>query len=196
MWPWDRRPGHRSPPGENHPRGAARGRAVQFRSSRGLFWRRLTSCSKSGISTPTMGTAMSSGNQPRGGGGANRRPLGKKWNGENHSDPFHCRSDASPPGLHKAEGYFPDRPSSIQNRSTRHIFSPPGAVHLPLLTVREKPAHSDQFLGRPAVGTREGASRWNLEKVMEEFPRLAERLKQFGGTLTAASSRCWPSAGP
>ena len=34
------------------------------------------------------------------------------------------------------------------------------------------------------------------ERVFRLFPRLKERLGQPGATLAAASSRCWPSAGP
>ena len=36
----------------------------------------------------------------------------------------------------------------------------------------------------------------DLERMFEMFPRLKERLHQRGGTLSAASSRCWPSPAP
>jgi branched-chain amino acid transport system ATP-binding protein len=39
------------------------------------------------------------------------------------------------------------------------------------------------------AGTKGGAGRWNLEKVLTEFPRLAERLKQFGSTLSGGEQQ-------
>ena len=36
--------------------------------------------------------------------------------------------------------------------------------------------------------------RQSMERVFKSFPRLKERLTQHGGTLSAASSRCSPSA--
>jgi branched-chain amino acid transport system ATP-binding protein len=35
---------------------------------------------------------------------------------------------------------------------------------------------------------------WTLEKIYQQFPRLKERRHNGGGQLSAASSRCWPSA--
>jgi len=35
----------------------------------------------------------------------------------------------------------------------------------------------------------------DLDRVFSIFPRLFERQNQKAGTLSAASSRCWPSAG-
>ena len=47
-----------------------------------------------------------------------------------------------------------------------------------------------------ASATMLGYTRRDLEReeyVFGCFPRLEERLKQSGGTLPAASNKCWPS---
>ena len=36
---------------------------------------------------------------------------------------------------------------------------------------------------------------WTLERIYEHFPRLAERRRQEGVTLSGGDSRCWPSPG-
>ena len=43
-----------------------------------------------------------------------------------------------------------------------------------------------------AYTRRDGSQAAELEKVFDQFPRLAERRKQIAGTSPAASSRCWP----
>jgi branched-chain amino acid transport system ATP-binding protein len=66
---------------------------------------------------------------------------------------------------------------------------PQGRCIFPSLTVRENLLIPTSSLAGQQVGTRGGAGRWNLEKVMTEFPRLAERLKQFGGTLSGGEQQ-------
>jgi branched-chain amino acid transport system ATP-binding protein len=66
---------------------------------------------------------------------------------------------------------------------------PQGRCIFPSLTVRENLLIPTSSLAGQQIGTRGGASRWNLEKVMTEFPRLAERLKQFGGTLSGGEQQ-------
>ncbi len=66
---------------------------------------------------------------------------------------------------------------------------PQGRCIFPSLTVRENLLIPTSSLAGQQVGTRGGASRWNLERVMTEFPRLAERLKQFGGTLSGGEQQ-------
>jgi branched-chain amino acid transport system ATP-binding protein len=99
-------------------------------------------------------------------------------------------------------GLTPPRQGSIKLKGTSLIGLPPykiaqlgislvpqGRCIFPSLTVRENLLIPTSSLAGRQVGTREGASRWNLEKVMEEFPRLAERLKQFGGTLSGGEQQ-------
>ena len=99
-------------------------------------------------------------------------------------------------------GLTPPRQGSIKLKGTSLIGLPPykiaqlgislvpqGRCIFPSLTVRENLLIPTSSLAGRHVGTREGASRWNLEKVMEEFPRLAERLKQFGGTLSGGEQQ-------
>jgi ABC-type branched-subunit amino acid transport system ATPase component len=73
----------------------------------------------------------------------------------------------------------------VQNRPTgisgpRRIFRPHRRENLLIPT---------SSLAGHQVQTRGGAGRWNLEKVMTEFPRLAERIKQFGGTLSGGEQQ-------
>ena len=64
---------------------------------------------------------------------------------------------------------------------------PEGRQIFPNLTVRENLV--------AASGNRLGAADpWGIENIHALFPRLAERGGNMGGTLSAASSRCWRSA--
>ena len=66
---------------------------------------------------------------------------------------------------------------------------PQGRCIFPSLTVRENLLIPTSSLAGHQVETKGGTSRWNLEKVLTEFPRLAERLKQFGGTLSGGEQQ-------
>jgi branched-chain amino acid transport system ATP-binding protein len=66
---------------------------------------------------------------------------------------------------------------------------PQGRCIFPSLTVRENLLIPTSSFAGQQVQTRGGAGRWNLEKVMMEFPRLAERIKQFGGTLSGGEQQ-------
>jgi branched-chain amino acid transport system ATP-binding protein len=64
---------------------------------------------------------------------------------------------------------------------------PEGRQVFPTLTVRENlVATAANRLGRANPG------RWT--RVYDLFPRLGERAGQMAGTLSGASSRCWPWA--
>lgn len=65
---------------------------------------------------------------------------------------------------------------------------PEGRQIFPNLSVREN-------LVATAANRRGADQPWTYEKVVELFPRLAERENNMGNQLSGASNRCWPSAG-
>jgi branched-chain amino acid transport system ATP-binding protein len=66
---------------------------------------------------------------------------------------------------------------------------PQGRRIFPSLTVRENLLLPTSALsGRKNAESRK-SGRWNLEKVLKEFPRLAERIRQFGGTLSGGEQQ-------
>lgn len=67
------------------------------------------------------------------------------------------------------------------------IQVPEGRRVFPNLTVLE-----NLELGSFARGRERRAA--NVEKAFTIFPRLKDRAAQLAGTLSGASSRCWPSA--
>jgi len=69
-------------------------------------------------------------------------------------------------------------------------FVPEDRVIFPDLTVRE---NLEIAVKKEDKGKETG---WTVEKVHRLFPILKERDKQWGGTLSGASSRCSPSPGP
>ena len=65
---------------------------------------------------------------------------------------------------------------------------PEGRQIFPTLTVEENLVATAANRGR--------RQRWTLERVYAFFPRLAERRRNCGDQISAASSRCWRSAAP
>ncbi len=57
------------------------------------------------------------------------------------------------------------------------------------LTVRENLLLPSSALAGQRGSGRQPAERWNLERVMSEFPRLAERARQLGGTLSGGEQQ-------
>jgi branched-chain amino acid transport system ATP-binding protein len=79
-------------------------------------------------------------------------------------------------------GWTPDRIVAlwlVDVPEGRHIF--------PLLTVQGNLLVASHLIPRKAEVRR------NLEHVFQLFPRLADRRRQLGGTLSGGSSRCSPS---
>jgi branched-chain amino acid transport system ATP-binding protein len=66
-------------------------------------------------------------------------------------------------------------------------YVPEGRRIFPNLSVRENLL----VAGRRRDG---GAALWDLQRVLDFFPRLADRLDNGGAQLPGASSRCWRSA--
>lgn len=66
---------------------------------------------------------------------------------------------------------------------------PQGRRIFPSLTVRENLLLPTSTLAGQREEKKTESARWNLEKVMLEFPRLAERIKQFGGTLSGGEQQ-------
>jgi branched-chain amino acid transport system ATP-binding protein len=68
-------------------------------------------------------------------------------------------------------------------------YVPEGRGIFASLSVIENPAIAER-------GGTNGQRRWTVERVLELFPRLAQRRANRGDQLSGASSRCWPSAAP
>ena len=66
---------------------------------------------------------------------------------------------------------------------------PQGRRIFPSLTVRENLLLPTSALAGRKNAERQKSGRWNLEKVLKEFPRLAERIRQFGGTLSGGEQQ-------
>ena len=66
---------------------------------------------------------------------------------------------------------------------------PQGRRIFPSLTVRENLLLPASHLAGKKSSRRQKSGRWNLEKVLLEFPRLAERTSQFGGTLSGGEQQ-------
>ncbi len=78
------------------------------------------------------------------------------------------------------------RPSHLVARRGLGLV-PEGRQVFPTLSVEEN-----------LIATHRGGrgAKWSLEAVYRLFPRLKERRRNGGDQLSAASSRCWRSAGP
>lgn len=82
------------------------------------------------------------------------------------------------------EGYAPYRIAQLGMALVpqgRRIFSS--------LTVRENLLVPTSALARSKTRGEGGAGRWNLSTVLKEFPRLAERTRQVGGSLSGGEQQ-------
>ena len=66
---------------------------------------------------------------------------------------------------------------------------PQGRRIFPSLTVRENLLLPASHLAGQKSSRRRKSGRWDLERVLLEFPRLAERVRQFGGTLSGGEQQ-------
>ncbi|HSR13066.1 MAG TPA: ABC transporter ATP-binding protein [Thermodesulfobacteriota bacterium] len=103
--------------------------------------------------------------------------------------------------IRSVAGLTPPRRGSIAFRGTALVGLPPyriaqlgvslvpqGRRIFPSLTVRENLLIPTSALAaKKNAGANSG--RWTLEKVLAEFPRLAQRLRQFGGTLSGGEQQ-------
>ena len=69
------------------------------------------------------------------------------------------------------------------------VQAPGGARGVPGDDGAGEPGH-----GSPRPFKQKSEYAQTLERVFELFPRLAERRKQVGGTMSGGDSRCWRSA--
>ena len=69
------------------------------------------------------------------------------------------------------------------------VPQPQGRRIFSSLTVRENLLLPSSALAGQRGSGRQPAERWNLERVMNEFPRLAERARQLGGTLSGGEQQ-------
>ncbi len=83
-------------------------------------------------------------------------------------------------GRHPGPGH--DRPADPPHRAAGLGYVPEGRQIFPRLSVRENLA----IAARPGRG---GTTDWTVERVLETFPRLAERLNHVGTTLSGGEQQ-------
>lgn len=99
-------------------------------------------------------------------------------------------------------GLTPPRRGKIEMRGVSLLGLPPykiaqlgislvpqGRRIFPSLTVRENLLIPTSALSGQKKERKQETGGWTLEKVMTSFPRLAERIKQFGGTLSGGEQQ-------
>ena len=100
-----------------------------------------------------------------------------------------CAAWCAPSGEIRFDGKRDRRLGDRGHRAARRRACARGARHVRALTVEE-----NLQLGAMTRRDRAGIAA-DIERVYGHFPRLKERRAQQAGTLPAASSRCWRSAG-